>query len=200
MQRSRKLNSSSAPGGRMRARLSSAARPGVLRNTGSSAAPAARLVRTRRRSRSGPSRVVLVSGKKRKASPLSGHSATQFMHRWHSAWRQRTPGIGSSPPWQLSWQRLQSVHWLSRFSKPRIDQRESHSQQRAQRAQRPAPEAREAQVQDENCGENEPDRHPLPEVGLAEVQQRVLEKEMQRRADVTQRFPARSATARPQSS
>src|ERR1019366_5318617 len=66
-----------------------------------------------------------VEGKKVKRMPLSGQTATQFMHRWHSDLRHWAPGMGSSPPWQWSRQRLQSSQWLGCFSRPKMAQREA---------------------------------------------------------------------------
>ena len=97
MQRARKSDSSSAPGGRTRPAFFSAEKDGVTRRSGTTAAPAASPVSTRRRVRLGASRVGLM-GKNLNSSPWCGQSWMQLRQRWHSDLCQGTPPMGSSPP------------------------------------------------------------------------------------------------------
>ncbi len=178
-QRSRKLFSSSAPGGRM-SRSSGFDRQARRRcaAAATAAAPAASLASALRRCRSGPSMVASRAGKNLKRSPLSGQSSTQFRQRWHSALRHLAPGIGSSPPWQCSRQRLQSSQLRGVLLQAQNRPARHPAQQRAQRAQRPAPEARDAQVQRQDRDEEQPQEEALAEIRLLEAQHHLAQQEV----------------------
>src|ERR1039458_9905607 len=63
--------------------------------------------------------------KSRNISACSGQLPTQFMHIRHSALRHAAPPMGSSPPWQLSRQRLQLLHFSASLCNPSTDQRDT---------------------------------------------------------------------------
>jgi hypothetical protein len=113
--------------------------------------------------------------KKRKARPSCGQLPTQFMHIRHSDLRQGTPPMGSSPPWQLSRQRLHLSQAGRVLVQPQHAPARDRAQQRAQRANRPAPQPRHAQAGQPVWPETECPAQPLRKVRLAEIQHRELQ-------------------------
>ena len=175
MQRSRKCDSSSEPGGRMRKVPAGVFRPGPDRISGTITAPAAMLVMSARRFSSGVSRVCFAGDgvvDHVKLMPPVGQSVTQFMQRWHSALRQAAPGTGSSPPWQWSRQRRQSSHFSSCLRICTSDQREqtpssAPSGQMARHQKRVTP-----CVEDQHEDEQAADQERPVEVRLLEAEDR----------------------------
>ena len=84
--------------------------------------------------------------KKRNCKAVVRTAPTQFMHIRHSALRHGTPPIGSSPPWQCNRQRLQLSQLAGILVQPENRPARNHAEQRAQRADRPAPQPRDAQA------------------------------------------------------
>ena len=187
MQRARKLFSSSAPGGRIRRGSLAAANPGPVRRIGNSAAPAATPVSARRRCKLGRSIRGGRGGEELEAD--STFRALAHAVEAEVAFRFAPLGLGLRivPSLAIQQAAIAVVAMVGELLQAQNRPARNDSQQRAQGAQRPAPEARDAQVEHEEGDENRSQEKRLAIVRLPEAEQGFIQDELGNVADGPQR-------------
>ena len=196
MQRARKNSSSTDPGGRSKRSSRSAAKPGVLRMRGTTAAPAASPVRSLRRCRLAPAR--LLRGKQLELQGILRTLADAVQAQM--TFRLMPGNAANRVVTSLAAQQatITVIAFRGIFHQPQHGPAGDQAQKRSQRADCAAPEAGDPKIQsnheDEEC--SQPDA--LPEIGLLEIEQQRAEKEVQHCSNCPAALPHGTLFQQPQ--